>query len=617
MDNGTVSILRGVDGTVLATRRVASEGVRIPAEIFFVSGEEQTNETLVIEPPEEGASPVLVSNMDGDRLNNSSDQGVVSEAARSMVIHALRFEGCDDIRALRGCYTNQDTLRFAIVDGDGKLAIYDYNLPKKKAVLIQNKISVGTEQKEWEIDFDVGLRIQTVRAEQQYLVLSAYSGVTTKICWFDLQELSLSCDYVLSNTKPKRYRLLALEPVASCSADSLAVVVAVKSVGEITSIQTRILQAAVGDGLDSRAVAQPHEVYTIPVPASVQSLGIAPIASKTPGPYSFVCKTWMGDEKHDCHLFSTANKYHDGTAIGSARLLMMRGRFNEAQSLVQSIGMEPMTKDAFARFHPSEIALRRLQLILSAGKVSNAESMKNSRDCLRQLAAGALSSGEHGRQALLSAANSILHWPDEKAMQNPPTISEVTLALTGFLTVMSNVSKAFEESQTSEFDSKKTDLAEKLAAMKYLESILDKDKPVLLNSTFAGIRSTKELFSRFVQKNFFLAAEQMWRSELRSKITSDAMVSSVLGVSTTENPRKYASLLTEIIFPSLAINHELLPLLLAWSCKTADDFDDETGAGSRLDDAIFLLEVSLCCLYLHQSLVEGSVLTLGPATLEC
>ena len=584
LDNGVVSIMRGSDGVQLVTRRVASEGMRIPAEIFFISGEH--SDILVIDTPEDG-HPIMVSNINGERLNDRENKGIVSEATRSMVIHELEFEGFHDIRAIQGCYFEQHKVRFALVDGDGKLAIYDYLLEQKKAVLLQKSLSVGGKEEDWEIDLDTGLRLQTVGSGNTYLVLGAYSRNenTSKLCWFDLEQLVVSQDHILSKNGLKRSRFLALEPIESQSkVGSLAVVVALKRAGD--RLETTVLQAAFDDGV----VGQPHAVYKIPVPQSVQSISIASLSVKRHGPFSFRCKTWLGGDKHDCHSFSTANQHHDGSAIASIRLLAMREQFEGAESLVHKIGADALVNDPFAQFHTSEIYLRSLNSILSKGSVENENTMNISRECIRQLVSGALSGMEHGQRALLSAANSILQWPDETALQNPPTISEVTMALVGFISEITNLSDAFRDTLASEFETKQRELEEKHLALKYLQSIVDKDVPI--NSQFAGVGSIKDLFLCLIQNNYFLAAEQMWRSDLRSKITSDSMVSALLGVSSTVNPRRYASLLQDTI-KGLAINHQLLPALHVWSCKNADEFDDKMGNQSSLDDAIFLLEVSL------------------------
>jgi hypothetical protein len=98
----------------------------------------------------------------------------------------------------------------------------------------------------------------------------------------------------------------------------------------------------------------------------------------------------------------------------------MLGQFDDAMNLVNETGMDALVSDPFARFHPSKIALHRLQLILSAGTVSTEQAMIHSQESLQSLVAGALSENEHGQRAFLSAADSLLHWPKEEALRNPP-----------------------------------------------------------------------------------------------------------------------------------------------------------------------------------------------------
>jgi hypothetical protein len=585
MDNGTVSILRGIDGTVLATRRIASEGVRIPAEVSFVTSGSQQQlllDTLVIEPPEDEPI-ILVSHIDGARLN-SDDKGVVEDAAKSMVIHALNEIA--DVRTLRGCWKDDTTVRFALVDGDGKLAIYDYNLNDKTGIVLRQGISTDSDQ-DWEIDYTAGLRVQQVGDKHRFLLFSACSGNDTKICWFDLNTLTMSLShYMISQGSYTRTRLLALEPVASCTNDSsLAIVVASLTPATDDSkpkLDSKIMQAHVRD---DGTIGQLHPVYHIPVPATVKSMAIAPICGI---PYAFRCLTAHNQDSRECHNFSTNTT--TGSTIGSIRLLAMTNQFDQANTLVKQTGEEELIADPFAGFHPSEIALRQLQILLSKGRVNDPTSVLQSRECLKQLSVGAMSGNVPGHTALLSAAESILQWPDEASMLNPPTLGEVVMGLSGIISILSGVSSKVPQSMASESKVKLHELEEKLYPMKYLESILNKDIP--LNATFASVRSVKDLFACLIRANYFLAAEQMWRSPLQPKLTSEVMVTSVLNISSKVNPRHYASLLREIVVPSLSINHELLPPLLAWSCRTSDDFDDARDNKNSLDDAIFLLEVS-------------------------
>jgi hypothetical protein len=591
MDNGTVSILRGIDGTVLATRRIASEGVRIPAEVSFVTsgGSQQQQlqllDTLVIEPPEDEPI-ILVSHIDGTRLN-SDDKGVVEDAAKSMVIHALHEIA--DVRTLRGCCKDDTTVRFALVDGDGKLAIYDYNLNDKTGIVLRQGISTDSDQ-DWGIDYTAGLRVQQVGDKHRFLLFSACSGNDTKICWFDLNTLTMSLShYMISQGSSTRTRLLALEPVTSCTNDSsLAIVVASLTPAADDSnpkLDSKILQAHVRD---DGTIGQLHPVYHIPVPDTVKSMAIAPICGI---PYAFRCLTAHDQDSRECHNFTT-NTTTTGSTIGSIRLLAMTNQFDQANILVKQTGEEELIADPFAGFHPSEIALRQLQILLSKGRVNDPTSVLQSRECLKQLSVGAISGNIPGHTALLSAAESILQWPDETSMQNPPTLGEVVMGLSGVISILAGVSSTSKvpKSMASESKVKLHELEEKLHAMKYLESILNKDIP--LNATFASVRSVKDLFACLIRVNYFLAAEQMWRSPLQPKLTSEVMVTSVLNISSKVNPRHYASLLREIVVPSLSINHELLPPLLAWSCRTSDDFDDARNNKNSLDDAIFLLEVS-------------------------
>eukprot|EP00980_Cylindrotheca_fusiformis_P001960 scaffold443_cov125-Cylindrotheca_fusiformis.AAC.9 len=590
MDNGTVSILRGVDGTILATRRIASEGIRLPAEISFVAGDgglanasSSTMDTLVIEPPEDGPV-ILVSHIDGTRLN-SDDKGIVADAAKSMVIHALTQIG--DIRTLRGCGRLGDEskiVRFAIVDGDGKLGIYDYNLNDKAGTLLKQGISVdGGSNNDWGIDYTVGLRVHQVGDKHRFLLFSSCCGNDTKIGWFDLNSLTMSTTHTISQGAYARTRLLTLEPIASCDKNSsLAIVVA--SLTPTTAnfkpqIKSEVLQAPVSE---EGIIGLLHNVYNIPVPETVKSMDTASVAGK---PYAFRCLTVDDQDSRDCYDFSTTND-----AIGSIRLLTMTNQFERAKAVVQETGESLLVADPFAGFHPSEIALRQLQHILSTGRVKDRSAILQSQQCLRQLSVGAMSGNEAPQTALLSAADSILQWPDATAIQNPPTLGEVVMGLSGITSILTGVSsKVMAESKALEFKTKQHELEEKRCALEYLESILDKDVP--LNSTFASVRSVKDLFSCLVRSNFFRAAEQMWKSHLQLKVTSEAMVTSVLAISPKVNPRRYAGLLREVVVPSLSINHELLPALLAWSCRTADDFDDARDNKNSLEDAIYLLEI--------------------------
>ena len=614
LDNGTLSILRGTDGTVLATRRVAPEGTRLPASVEFVRSSQQRNndseaDALMILPPEEGP-PILVSNMQGDRLNSVDNPGVVAEAARSMALHALRLEGCDDIRAIRGLALrdsgtdeggNKERVRLAVVDGDGKLAIYDYDLQTKEATLVERDVRLGKDHDDsnggnnWEIDLEVELRVQNVPISDKemasYLVFSLYMGCQTKICWLNLEDLTVACEYHIASPSGtdlgKRVRILAMEPIASCSPQSaLALVLTIKVPADKPHVETRVIQAVVGDALEERAVKQPHLVYTIPVPFTVQSMSIA---ATEESPYSFLCKTWSGDNQYDCHRFTTDSAE---VTVGSIRRLCATENFLEAQNALIQSQDESLVKDPFAKFHSSEITVKRLDSVLDAGSILTPHAMMTSQECLQQLVRGALSGNSLAQAAFMGVADRILNWPDDKALQNPPYLQEVATVLEGMITAMSSASIAFEGS--NEYATRLVQLQERRQVVQYVQNLLQTNAaaPVAMTKAFAKVRTFKDLFATLVEFNYFAAAEKLARSNLRNKLTVESMASSVLAISPKVHPRLYSSLLLETIFPNLSISHELLPSILAWACKTADAFDADVENQSGLDDAIALLELA-------------------------
>ena len=599
-DAGGVAILRGIDGNLIASRRVASEGVRTPAGLSFIGGKRNTCDALLIEPPEEDKNPIIVMNINGDLLS-SDIPGRVAEATRNMASLELHLQEADNRRSLTGCFHRMEDIRFAMIDGDGKLAVEDYNLNEKTSTLIKKDLAVvstinGRENVVSEVDYNVGVKVQALSGtNHNYLVMSTYRGKHTSVSWFDLEELNIACEYGLSQYQVKRLRVEALEPLSSCDNESaLAVAIASKPSVDSSTMKIEVVQVLADSSADgSSSLSSPHVIYSIPMPQSVRSVSIAPIPSSF-GPYSFLCKSCDNDNQCEYRTFRTLDHRQDGTSIGNARLLVQRKKFDEAQKLVDNTGERALIMDLFGKFHPSEIHLRRLQHVLVNCDVGEENAIEQSRDCLRRLASGAMSGNEYGQLSLLSAAESILQWPNDTCFTAniPPTISQMVLAINAFITTITAVLDKGNILDPSLLIEKNIALQEKLAALEYLDSVLGPGKQLRLTPSFGDFRSPKELFSCLVENGYFLAAESLWKSAMRSKIPTETMVSSILAVNSDVDPRKYSSLLQEVVFPSLTINHELLSPILAWSCQTADSFDDTPRKINGLDDSIFLLSVS-------------------------
>jgi hypothetical protein len=563
MDNGTVSILKGMDGTVLATRRIGSCG--LAAELSFCVAKEEgegenEKDTLIIQPQEEEAPILLVSAMNGSALN-SEDPDIVSDAARNMVIHAIPIK--DDIRQLRGFATTKQDIRFLTVNGNGCLGVWDYHLPSKSLVKVSHEVEL---QQEESFDSSVTLILQTSNSHR-YLVVGASSSSSTKLYWMNVETWKVAGLYVL----PSPTRLVALEAVTSCQPNNCVAVVVVTKYH--SKLQTKILQASLNPD-NSGGIGDFHPVYHIPVPATVKLLAVTSLEEENP--YSFRCLTLNEKDTLNCHDFLTEQE----SVIGSLRLHVANQEFDSAQALVESIGKAALMEDPFAQFHPSEIALRKLQYLLLSDKNNIEDSMNQSKECLVQLSIGY--SHPHGKTLLLTAAELILKWPSFGGVP----LGDIIKALSAMIQMLTGKSDAKHILEK---------LNEKLVAMNYLTSILS-SKEIPLSSKYTSLANVGDVFSMLLQEEYFLAAQQLLQQFLGGPLLQlPHVVSSCLSsLKETQNPRHYANLL-RFLLSRLSINHELLPPLQAWACRTADKLEQS----GKLQDAIFVLEV--CILICHFS----------------
>jgi hypothetical protein len=137
---------------------------------------------------------------------------------------------------------------------------------------------------------------------------------------------------------------------------------------------------------------------------------------------------------------------------------------------------------------------------------------------------------------------------------------------------------------------KRNELEAQLSTLRHLTTTLPQDPQERLQFSrhFQGSRNPGELFTHLVANSCFSAAEGLWNSQLRSQILPDIAVKAVIGIGTNADPNTFIGMLEEFIIPSLDGNFALLPLLWLWSCRLADDMDDN----GDLPKAIDLLQVS-------------------------
>lgn len=706
-DNGTVSILRGNDGRVLATRRVvfADQKDSVPSSLLemtpeasFITSNQQRDdknsssdtirEALLVQTPDQPT--LLISNIQGDRLNDNNDT-VVTEATKSMNLQVIQIPSIEsfDIQCLRGYFYYPNTLpshlnnehdddevmhhtkiRLVLIHndstGEARLALAEYDLGNQSCCLVQKNLSLGSC---WEIDSMIGLRLMAL-ADLSVVALVAHpinqlnhqkvdhqQHSSSKIIWLDPDHdldakqaldvtdvVSIKGEYAFSSICREndtttnylktnyRSRVQALEFTYSCNCEeTLAMVVGIE---DTKSFDVQILQVPYTKSIKCNTfeLGRAHLVYRMSMPfkdTTKQSICLCPIDKQIYGPYSFRSKTSQGWNRDEViHVFQTkeidgvdqeVSHCNDGSAIGAIRLLITKQKFNQARALVHDVGMEILLQDEYAQFHPSEIVLEKLRrsLFCNPGNNNPTASLEKSvsnNDWNESLTGLERSSGnEKGQRIVLAAADYLLHWTptsdhkDDSNFHFKISFDQLDSYLSSFVHTLKNMSNDFLDQDvplwiSTSYKNKAHALEERMIAIQYLNNnFLNNANPKndtalfprnevietsILNPQYSSIYSMNNLFEIFVRDGYFTAAEKIWESAMRSKLTAETMVSSILQIPSTINPHKYVSLLDDIVLPSLSINHELIPSILNWSCQMADVFDDD----DSLDRSIYLLE---------------------------
>jgi hypothetical protein len=630
---GTVSLLRGRDGKVLATRRVcsSSEGIQQqrPAEVAFVQDAQRHNKNkdvlIILVPPSDPllttsdatttaaseqqqqhvVNVILVSNIDGERLNNDAD---VAEAAKNMAIDAVKLDTpvCKDFESLQGCFLNQTTIRFAAGQADGNVSIHDYNVQRKQSVLVSKGIEVGDDSSEQTFLTSLGMKLQHCGNDTTFLLLCGHADTHNKLYWYDLVHLNMACECILpvmpaNTTKPPS--LLAMEPVSSYDDNktALAVAVAMKESPTALSGFLQVIQVYAEDTLGLAVLSHPHKVYQIPLESSTGSsrldgIDLHALEQQQAGPYSFRFRANYGSQTTTCNDFVTINANLQDGLVGKIRLLLQRELYDEADELVAANDCNVLTCDPFAAFHSSEVALRKLQRLLSSSLAtgSSQESMQErARDCLRRIIAGAVSSNETGQQHLVEAADSVLSWPSTVKSDQKPTIAEFSMALAAMVTAIQTALQSAHPAFGPQLANKKKQVEDRLEGMKCIQALVETDSTeIVLDAPFLEARSPSDVFLVLMEDGFFSLAQKFCRSQWGRHVTAEISASSILNLLPSQDPRAYAAVLKDSILPRLSITHEAIPLIRAWACQCANAYDDnDEGNELGLNASIFLLEV--------------------------
>ena len=570
-DGGTVSLIRGTDGKVLATRTVGDSATVV--SLSWVGGGSQ--DCLLVEAPTEqgNSNLILVSNIDGPQLNQEGEAAAL--AARQMQVQTLTVE--QDVRAMVGYYLTPEKIRFVACGSEGQLIVLDFSLQSGVFVTVGDEVKLGSD-KEWMVHYELGFRTQVSESGKTYFVCGASSGDATALFWFDPGSLRPACRFVIPKTadsNKKRSKLLACEPVCPVRReDSLAVALAEKSSSSSTTeasvARIYVVQAIVEETLGLEIISKPHVVYTIPIeePATL-SVTLASLTDQD-RPYYFRYKLWRSAD--DCIYKEFVPNDTTSQPMGLFRLELARDKFDAADAiLADDSTTQSMIADPFANFYPSEVALKRLQSWLRHGDTSAAEQANQ---YMRQLAAGAVSGNRKALAVLYEATRSVVHLSSNRRL------SDMIVGLSAFSACLQEVRDALAADDTPRLTSQHQKLEKQLSALKALQQL-----DVTLETTIQNIRSPAHLFAVLIQENKFAKGERFCR--LGIQLSSEELVSPVLAIRSSVPPHQYIPLLRDLVLPRLVAHDDLLVHLRAWACRMADALDDK----AKLDDAILLLQV--------------------------
>ena len=394
-DTGVVSLLRGCDGQILASRRVGTKTSNAYSiGLAWISGsaiqqsDERYTDILLIEIPstdEDSSSNnsqlILVANIDGSKLNDS-DPSVVTEAVRHTQIIPVDMHPTSpyDLRAFAASRTSNDNiLRFVACDGDSHLVTFDFNRVSQELKFVQDGITLHLNStavesnRDHTIDFELGFYQQIIPRES-LMIFSAFVDPTAPmLVWFSPLANQTVCVYSIPQPKaPQRLpilpsKIVAMEAIASWdNHETMATAVAVKSIQKsgITTVSSvtyiYVIQVSLDDTFGLTSFGTPHVVYAIPIEESAVSLQLASFGCNgSILPYSFRYQVWT--DSTNCLYKSFQTDRIVGSNIGKLRASIHSDNFQEADQIIEKIGLMSLTMELYADFHPSEIVLHRLQ----------------------------------------------------------------------------------------------------------------------------------------------------------------------------------------------------------------------------------------------------------------
>eukprot|EP00985_Skeletonema_marinoi_P020459 scaffold12176_cov144-Skeletonema_marinoi.AAC.20 len=615
-----VSLLKGHDGSIIATRQITRSGDDLTATspgLVFVSSSSSSNnnpqqsamkDVLVVVCPVQGGewdknNVIVISNIDGEALN-SSDAQRFREGATNMSIDALCFDTNaerDFIAAtlIEGVFINDDAIRFFVAHKSGIISVYDYNIASKQCTFVTddlfNQIGMGT----WKYEEQLGMSIDTNNSRGGlFLVLAASnkSAEATSIGWINVLDLSIAANYPISTAGEK---LLSLKPLRSNHPDE-CVVVAFSTKGTSTRMKRAespklfILQSLLGKvGSGCSQI-----LFTVQTDPNVRAVEIcSPPAMYASEAYSFrFASKFDGATPNVYKEFIPSEQGKVGTVH---YLLSAKNDFDDAQHIItEELATCSSDDDVISTpIHKSLVWLWRCRHILSTwNKDNRASSCDEFQQSLRQLTFGAATGDDQFTENMIAAAEFMLHWPEKGSNSGNIEPSSVSLHdIQSTLSILcSEMKKVIDVLRSSPKHSYLEELNRKinsrLRAIQGLEYVTTLDgSQVHLNDAYLAVDSIDGLLSILVSQAAFRSAERLQKSEYGTSLTPDSISSAALRIPLRSDSTKFLPWLCDSVIPSLHIGHPKLDYIRAWACKAADFYDEE-GIFNGIESSISLLK---------------------------
>jgi hypothetical protein len=624
-DGGTVSLLRGCDGRVLATRQVAPAHCGAPTELFFLPRRRPASpddddegsipspmDTLLIQVPglrsnsDDEATVrqvVVVDQIHGAPLNGRPASA--AEAARNLKIYALptSTKAWSSVATLTAVPADvPDQLTLVTATHQGQVVLWDWDLAAATLVAHEGgALPLRLDDDDWCVDLRLGLQTQVYDPQHSYVVFGAHKAAdsdrvnaadgASAVVWLDLASRQCVCHVRL----PPTHALGALLPLDRATEGTLAVVLATKgsdaaaaptTTAGTTTTQLEVYQVVVEDTMGFVVLSQPHVVFTIPLPGCLlHTVSLTPSLDATQEVYAF---TYQYRPSTSPVVLTQVRPGRSSLAtVAKIRQFLALGRFDEADALVARAGGADVLGDTpLAAFHPAQVAAARLRAVVMERSNNNdpqndSATMATLAEGLEQLAVPA-GTGHPTAVASFTQACVLLsnQWVGTRGADWQ--LQMVQLVVFCLVRVQEKLRTVPTPATAARLHELKDTLQDRARALQFVVSIGDGN---LVSPRLTQIRSTAELLATLVAEQKYSLVHSLWE---QGHLSIDVVLEELVRAPTT-NTTGSLVLLQDIVLPHLTIHHELLPILRAWACETADGMDDN---GNGLAAAVSLLEVS-------------------------